>query len=37
MLSKYSWDKIAQVKTMCNIAQETPDNIVKEKTQCNVV
>ena len=31
MLSQYSWDNIAQVKTWCSIAQETPDNIAQEK------
>ena len=28
---------MAQVKVLCNVAQETPDNIAQEKKQCNVV
>ena len=31
ILSQYSSDNIAQVKTWCSIAQETPDNIAQEK------
>ena len=31
MLSQYSWDNIAQVKFLCNVIQETPDNIAQEK------
>ena len=29
--------QIAQVKTLCNVAKEAPDNIAQEKTQPNVV
>ena len=36
MLSQYSWDNTAQVKTLCNVVQEAPDNIAHEKTLCNV-
>ena len=31
MLSYYSWDNIAQVKTLCNIVQEAPDKIAWKK------
>ena len=31
MLSKYSWDNIAQVKTLYNVVQLAPDNITQEK------
>ena len=27
MLSWYSWDNIAQIKIVCNVAQEVLDNI----------
>ena len=37
MLPWYSWDSIAQVKTLCNVAQKAPDNIASEKIPCNVV
>ena len=32
----YSSDKITQVKTLCNVVQEAPDNIAQEKkpVQC---
>ena len=33
----YSYKQKKQVKTLCNVAQETSDNIEQEKTQCNVV
>ena len=31
-LNKYSWNNITQVKTLCNVAQKDPDNIVNEKS-----
>ena len=36
MLSEFSWDYIAQVKTLCNVIQETLDNIAQKKNpvQC---
>ena len=34
---KYSWDSIAQVKTLCNVVQEAPDNIAHEKILLNNV
>ena len=47
MLSKYSWDKIAQLKVMCNVIRDAPtlcnivrgapDNIPQENNQCDVV
>ena len=37
MLPQYSWDKIAQVKSLCNVVQEAPDNIAQEKNLFNVV
>ena len=37
MLSKYYWDNIAQVKTLCNVVQEAPDNVAQEKLLFNVV
>ena len=36
-MSQYPWDNIAQIKTLCNVAQETPDNITQNKTQCKVI
>ena len=36
MLPQYSQNKIAQVKILCNVVQEIPDNIVS-KILCNVV
>ena len=27
MLSQYSWGNIAQVKSLCNVVLEDPDNI----------
>ena len=35
MLSQYSWDNIAQVKTLCNVVKNAPDN--KKKILFNVV
>ena len=37
MLFKYSWDNIAQVKSLCNIVQEAPDIIAQEKFLFNFV
>ena len=37
MLSKYSYDNIAQVKALYNVVQEAPDNIAHEKIPFNVV
>ena len=37
MLSQYSWDNIAQVNSMCNVVQDTSDNIAKEKLLLNFV
>ena len=31
MLSQYSWDNIAPVKSLCNVVQEPRDNIAQEK------
>ena len=36
-LSYYSWDNIAQLKILCNVAQKAPDNFVSEKSLCNAV
>ena len=33
----YSSDKIAQVKTLCNVVQEAPDNNAQEKNPFTVV
>ena len=39
MLSKYGqyWDSIAQVKSLCNVVLEAPDNNAQEKVLINVV
>ena len=37
IMPQYDWNNLAHVKTLSNVAQETPDNIAQEKTQCNVV
>ena len=37
MLSYYSLDNIAQVKSFCNVVQETPGNIAQKKFLLNVV
>ena len=37
VVSQFSWDNIAQVKTLCNVVQEAPENIVQEKIMFNVV
>ena len=37
MLSYFSWDNIALVKTLFNVVQEPPDNIAQEKSMCSVV
>ena len=37
MLSYFSWDNIALVKTLPNVVQEPPDNIAQEKSMCSVV
>ena len=37
MMSQFSWDNIAQVKTLCNVVQEAPENIAQEKIMFNVV
>ena len=34
---RYSWDNIAQIKTLCSVVQEAPNNITLVKTLCNVV
>ena len=37
MMPQFSWDNIAQVKTLCNVVQEAPENIAQEKKLFNVV
>ena len=37
MMSQFSWDNIALVKTLCNVVQEAPENIAQEKIMFNVV
>ena len=37
MLYLYSWDTIAQVKTLRNVVQESPENIAQEEIVFNVV
>ena len=37
MLSQYSWDDSAQVKSLCNVVQEASDKIAQVKSLCNVV
>ena len=32
MLSQYTWDNIAQTKTLCNVVREAPDNCAREKS-----
>ena len=32
MLSYYVWDNIAQVRTLCNVVKEVPDNTAQEKS-----
>ena len=34
---KYSWDNIAQIKTLHSVVQEAPNNISQVKTLCNVI
>ena len=34
---RYSWDNIAQIKTMRTIVQESPNNISQVEIICNVV
>ena len=36
ILSYYSWDNIAQVKSLCNVVQEARDNPAQEKNTANV-
>ena len=37
VVSQFSWNNIAQVKTLCNVVQEAPENIAQEKIMFNVV
>ena len=37
MSSKYSWDNIAQDKTLSNVVRDAPYNIAQDKNLCNVV
>ena len=37
VVSQFFWDNIAQVKTLCNVVQEAPENIAQEKIMFNVV
>ena len=34
---RYSWENIAQIKTMCNVVREVSNNIVQEKILSSVV
>ena len=34
---RYSWDNIAQMKTLCSVVREATNNIEKEKILCNDV
>ena len=34
---RYSWDNIAQIKTLCSVVQEAPNNFAQVNTLCNVV
>ena len=36
-LKQYFWDNIPQVKTLCNVQQEAPENNAQEKILFNVV
>ena len=36
VVSQFSWDNIAQVKTLCNVVQEAPENIAHEKILVDV-
>ena len=36
-MSEFSWNNIAQVSTLCNVAQEAPDNTAQEKIMFNVI
>ena len=35
--SRYSWDDIAQIKTLCSVVREAPNNTTQEKILFNIV